>query len=87
MDGGKTWAEIPLADDFNLREFGIGFINKDLGWVGCSTTGYETTDGGKTWRPVEMGKAVNKIRLLKTANGFVGYAIGVDVYKLEHRSK
>ena len=86
-DGGKTWTEIPLADDFNLREFGIGFINKDLGWVGGSTTGYETTDGGKTWRPVEMGKAVNKIRLLKTASGFVGYAIGVDVYKLEHRAK
>lgn len=86
-DGGKTWTEIPLADDFNLREFGIGFIDKNLGWVGGSTTGYETTDGGKTWKPVEMGKAVNKIRLLKTAGGFVGYAIGVDVYKLEHRAK
>jgi hypothetical protein len=52
-----------------------------------STNGYETTDGGKTWRPVEMGEAVNKIWLLKTASGFVGYAIGVDVYRLEHRAK
>jgi photosystem II stability/assembly factor-like uncharacterized protein len=86
-DGGKTWAELPLAYDFNLREFGIGFISKNLGWVGGSTTGYETTDGGKTWRPVELGKAVNKIRLLKTTSGFVGYAIGVDVYKLDYRAK
>ncbi len=87
VDGGKTWAEITLADDFNLREFGVGFIDKNTGWVGGTTGGYETTDGGKTWRPVEMGKAVNKIRLLKTAGGFVGYAIGVDVYKLDRRRK
>lgn len=84
-DGGKTWKEIPLANDFNLREFGIGFIDKDRGWVGGSTKGYETTDGGKTWKPVEMGKAVNKIRLLKTKEGFVGYAIGVDLFKLDYR--
>ncbi|MDQ3714039.1 MAG: hypothetical protein M3388_17730 [Acidobacteriota bacterium] len=89
-DGGKTWKEIPLVNDFNLREFGIGFIDKNRGWVGGSTGGYETLDGGKTWKSVEMGKAVNKIRLLKTENGFVGYAIGVDLYKLsvlENRKK
>lgn len=84
-DGGKTWQEIPLVDDFNFREFGIGFIDEKRGWVGGTTTGYETADGGKTWTPVEMGRAVNKIRLLKTENGFVGYAIGVDLYKLDQR--
>ena len=47
-DGGKTWKEILLANDFNLREFGIGFIDEKRGWVGGSTSGYETTDGGKT---------------------------------------
>jgi hypothetical protein len=31
------------------------------------------------------GTAVNKIRLLKTTDGTVGYAIGVDVYKLDTR--
>jgi photosystem II stability/assembly factor-like uncharacterized protein len=86
-DGGKTWKEIPLINDFNFREFGIGFIDEKRGWVGGSTGGYETTDGGKTWKPVEMGKAVNKIRLLKTENGFVGYAIGVDLYKFESAGK
>lgn len=83
-DGGETWKEIPLANDFNLREFGIGFIDERRGWVGGSTSGYQTVDGGETWQTVEMGKAVNKIRLLKTANGFVGYAIGIDLYKLNY---
>ena len=82
VDGGVTWKEIPLADEFKLREFGVGFIDERTGWVGGSTTGYGTSDGGATWQPVAMGRAVNKIRLVKTARGFVGYAIGVDVYKL-----
>lgn len=86
-DGGKTWKKIPLANEFNLREFGIGFVDEKRGWVGGSTGGYETLDGGKTWKPVELGKAVNKNRLLKTQNGFVGYAIGVDLYKLDYRKK
>lgn len=85
VNGGKTWKEIFLADDFNLREFGIGFIDENRGWVGGTTSGYETMDGGRSWKRVEMGRAVNKIRLLKTENGFVGYAIGVDLYKLSVR--
>lgn len=89
-DGGKTWKEINLIDDFNVREFGVGFIDEKHGWVGTTIGGYQTTDGGKTWKPVEMGRAVNKIRLLKTETGFVAYAIGVDLYKLsvlERRKK
>jgi hypothetical protein len=30
-----------------------------------------------------MGKAVNKIRLLPGPDGFVAYAIGVEVFKLD----
>ncbi len=80
-DGGLTWNEVDLVDDFAVREFGVGFIDDNTGWVGTSTSGFQTTDGGKTWARVEMGRAVNKIRLLPTADGFVGYAIGVDVHK------
>lgn len=86
-NGGKTWKEIPLANDFNLKEFGIGFVDEKRGWVGGSTSGYETMDGGKTWKQIEMGKVVNKIRLLKTTSGFVGYAIGLDLYKLDFRER
>lgn len=77
-DGGITWKELPLANDFSLREFGIGFRDEQTGWIGGSTTGYETRDGGAHWKAVNLGKAVNKIRLIDGT----GYAIGVDVYKL-----
>jgi photosystem II stability/assembly factor-like uncharacterized protein len=80
-DGGLTWNEIDLVDDYAVRQFGVAFINPDIGWVGTTTSGFQTTDGGKTWTRVEMGRAVNKIRLLPTPDGFVGYAIGVDVHK------
>jgi photosystem II stability/assembly factor-like uncharacterized protein len=83
MDGGRSWKEFPLVNDAKVREFGIGFYNENIGWVGTSASGYQTTDGGKTWAPVELGRAANKIRVLPTESGFVAYAIGVDVYKLQ----
>lgn len=82
-DGGNTWTEVPLVDDHAVREFGVGFINETTGWVGTISTGFQTTDGGKTWTKVDMGRAVNKIRIVPREKDFVGYAIGVDVYKFE----
>ncbi len=81
-DGGNTWNEINLVEDDGAREFGIGFIDENHGFVGTMNSGYETKDGGLTWTPVNLGKACNKIRIYKDANGKVyGYAIGVDVMK------
>ena len=53
--------------------------------TGASTrsTGYQTTDGGAHWTAIEMGEAVNRIRIVPDGAGFVAYAIGVDVYKLD----
>ena len=83
-DGGETWKEINLVEDAGAREFGIGFIDENHGFVGTMNTGYETKDGGKTWTKVNLGMACNKIRIYKDANGKVyGYAIGVDVLKGE----
>jgi photosystem II stability/assembly factor-like uncharacterized protein len=81
-DGGNTWREIPLVDEHAVRQFGIAFADEKTGWVGTSTTGFQTLDGGATWSRVDMGRAVNKIRLMPTADGLVGYAIGVDIHKL-----
>ena len=81
-DGGKTWAEIPLVDDHKVREFGIAFVDEDLGWVGAMPHGFGTTDGGKTWEAVDFGNAVNKIRLIRDNDGVTGYAIGVEIHKL-----
>ena len=82
-DGGKSWQEIPLATDAKVREFGVAFMDENTGWVGAVPNGFETTDGGKTWNAVEMGNAVNKIRLLPTESGIVGYAIGVNVFRID----
>ena len=81
-DGGETWQEINLVEDAGAREFGIGFIDENHGFVGTMNSGYETKDGGLSWTPVNLGMACNKIRIYKDDNGKVyGYAIGVDVMK------
>ena len=83
-DGGETWKEINLVEDAGAREFGVGFIDENHGFVGTVNSGYETKDGGKTWEKVNLGKACNKIRIYKDGNGKIyGYAIGVDVMKGE----
>lgn len=83
VDGGKTWSEVPLVSDHKVRQFGIAFLNEKIGWVGAVPNGFETQDGGTTWQPVEMGNAVNKIRLIETDKGYVGFAIGTNVYQLD----
>jgi hypothetical protein len=44
--------------------------------------GFTTSDGGKNWSRVNFGNAVNKIRVVPSKDGVVGYAIGVEVHKL-----
>lgn len=83
-DGGKTWFEVPMTTDA-VREFGIGFIDENIGWVGTESLGYQTIDGGQNWTKITLGRACNKIRLMKTDSGFVGYGIGLDVYKIEYK--
>jgi photosystem II stability/assembly factor-like uncharacterized protein len=83
VNGGKSWKEVPLVANKAAQEFGIGFVSETHGWVGTRVGGFETSDGGNSWTPVEFGKAVNKIRVINaTGGGKVAYAIGVDVHKL-----
>jgi photosystem II stability/assembly factor-like uncharacterized protein len=81
VDGGKTWQEMPLTDDFAVREFGVGFADEQTGWIGTTTSGFATTDGGKSWQRVNMGHAINKIRIVPDGTHYLGYAIGVEAYK------
>jgi photosystem II stability/assembly factor-like uncharacterized protein len=85
-DGGKTWFEVPLVSDHAVRQFGIAFVDEDRGWVGAVPNGFKTVDGGLTWSPAAFGNAVNKIRVLPTADGFVAYAIGLEVHKAVSQS-
>lgn len=82
-DAGKSWSELPLVNDAAVREFGVGFMSENIGWVGAVPGGFQTTDGGQTWTRVEMGNAVNKIRILKTPTGHVGYAIGTHLHRID----
>lgn len=81
-DGGKTWTEINLVEDPNAREFGVGFIDEQHGFVGTMNSGFETKDGGQTWTKIDLGIACNKIRIYRDDNnGFYGYAIGKNVFR------
>lgn len=83
IDGGNTWTEIDLVKDNTSRQFGIGFIDENHGFVGTYNSGFETKDGGNTWQKVDLGKGCNKIRIYKDeGNRVYGYAIGVNVFKL-----
>jgi photosystem II stability/assembly factor-like uncharacterized protein len=82
-DGGLSWYEVPLVQDAKWRSFAVGFASERLGWIGGTTGGLETRDGGATWKPVEMGRAVNKIRFVGTGTGRRAFAIGSDVHRLD----
>lgn len=84
MDGGETWEELNLVEDPKAREFGIGFIDENTGFVGTVNSGFKTTDGGASWVKMDLGRACNKIRIYQNELGEkYGYAIGVDVFKLQ----
>lgn len=83
QDGGKTWSEIPLVNNFKVRQFGIAFLDDQTGWVGATPHGFFTNNGGKTWRRAKIGDAVNRIRLLSTPSKTVGFAIGTEVHRFE----
>lgn len=83
-DGGETWTKQIVTQDAEWIPYGIGFIDEQHGFVGGSTSGYETRDGGKTWSAVTMGTSVNKIRFVTRADGGIsGFAIGQEVFKLD----
>ena len=83
-DGGDSWTKQVVTKDENWIPYGIGFIDESHGFVGGSTGGYETRDGGATWTAVAMGLSVNKFRFTKRGDGGVTvFAIGQELFKLE----
>ena len=82
-DGGLTWTELPLVDNAAVREFGVGFVDERRGWIGAVPNGFETRDGGTTWAPVQMGNAVNKVRIVPNGSGVAVFAIGVELHRLD----
>lgn len=83
IDGGKTWTEINLVNDSKARQFGVGFINPQVGFVGTMSGSFETRDGGNTWTPTKTGRATNKFRIYNFNNKTQIFGIGVLVVKAE----
>ena len=82
-DGGRSWFELPLLADARWRSFGIGFADGQTGWVGGNLGGVQTRDGGLSWTPTAMGKAVNKIRIVGYGGARKAFAIGAEVHRLD----
>src|SRR5215472_16134587 len=82
-DGGEHWLEMPLVESKGAEELGIGFVSPEKGWVGVNIGGFETNDGGKTWKPSTLASKANKIRVRAADGTSMIYAIGteVQVYK------
>jgi photosystem II stability/assembly factor-like uncharacterized protein len=87
-DGGEHWRRLTVTHNRDWIPYGINFLDDERGWVGGSTGGYGTSDGGKTWYPQTMGLSTNKIRSVGRPDGGVTvFAIGKDLYKLELPAK
>jgi len=82
-DKGKTWREIAIAQDKTARQFGIGFVNADVGFVGTAAGGFATSDGGKTWERAPIARAANKFQAVATDKGVRLYAIGTEVQAID----
>lgn len=83
VDGGRSWAEVPIAPAAGLQQFGIGFADVRRGWVGTRTGGFETRDGGASWVPAGFGPAVNKLRIVRRGGVARVFAIGSEVHRLD----
>ena len=82
-DGGLTWKELPL-DNSGVREFGVGFINDSVGWVGTEGLGLQTVDGGATWTSKNVGDYANKFSIIKNSTGGATcYTVGLNVLKMK----
>jgi photosystem II stability/assembly factor-like uncharacterized protein len=83
IDGGQHWSELPLVQNAEAEEFGIGFIDPSHGWIGTAVGGYETIDGGIHWQLSTLAPKANKIRTRTVDGSALIYAIGsaVQIYR------
>jgi hypothetical protein len=91
-DGGESWERIIVRDQQGNKNLeGIGFLDKNRGWVGGwgarfpRTPGFSsgTEDGGKTWFDAnEIGLFINRFRFTGETP-IVAYASGERVYRCE----
>lgn len=82
-DRGRTWREIEIAQDKAARQFGIGFVDSERGFVGTAAGGFATIDGGTTWERAPIARAANKFQTVSTDKGVRVFAIGTEVQAID----
>jgi photosystem II stability/assembly factor-like uncharacterized protein len=83
-DGGEHWRRLNVTNDHGWIPYGINFLDDNIGWVGGSTGGYGTRDGGRTWTREQMGLSTNKLRFVRRVGRRISvFAIGKDLYRLD----
>lgn len=82
-DSGETWTELTLVEDAGARQFGIGFVDENIGFVGTLAGGFATTDGGATWSPAPLAPAANNFQVVEHRDGATVWAIGTEVQRLD----
>ncbi len=82
-DRGKTWRKIEMAQDKTARQFGVGFVSAEVGFVGTMAGGFATKDGGKTWERAPIARAANKLQAVPTDTGVRLYAIGTGAQAID----
>ena len=61
-NGGDSWEELSLPDNFFGILYDVKFIDKSYGWaVSSYRTIYKTTDGGETWETITIGENYDAI--------------------------
>lgn len=83
VDGGRSWEELILTESVDARQFGIGFVDTNTGFVGTLAGGFMTDDGGRTWSSAPLAKAANNFSLVKGDQGAALFAIGTEVQRLD----
>ena len=69
IDGGETWQEGEVAEQFSF----LHFLSRHVGWIGGPTgTIYKTIDGGETW----LEKVVDQTHTTVQGISFVGDRVG-----------
>ena len=82
-DGGNTWHIMPIGHVnswswINAGTQGVGFINRDTGWVGGYYNGmFGTKDGGLTWDSLAINEECDRFFLIDSTM----YCSANTVYK------
>jgi photosystem II stability/assembly factor-like uncharacterized protein len=78
-DGGENWSEVEHSPNYYYTQ-GIGFIDKNIGWIGGDYSWtYETRDGGNSWKKLKnAGRGYNNFQFFGDS---LAYGVGYGVYK------